>query len=147
MHPCATTATQRESVPVRVRQTARRLALEFLAHKARSHKLIAEIFSESARITLIVYNARRQQDQHALHARILGTDFDRLLVALGLFFQNRSDLHSEVPLANNIGDRIGAFWLVACAFGPFFGWVATALPPTTGSWRCEWSGESRHLPS
>ena len=57
-----------------------------------------------------------------------------LLVALGFFFQNRSAFHTNVPLANNIGDRIGAFWLVACTFGPFLGWVAMALPLTAGSW-------------
>lgn len=58
-----------------------------------------------------------------------------LLVALGFFFQNRSAFHTPVPATNNIGDRIGAFWLVACAFGPFFGWLMMALPLTNGSWR------------
>lgn len=58
-----------------------------------------------------------------------------LLVALGLFFQNRSAFHTSVPFANGIGDRIGAFWLVACAFGPFLGWATSALPLTAGSWR------------
>lgn len=33
-------------------------------------------------------------------------------------------------------DRIGAFWLVACLFGPFFGWLVTTgvFPITPNSW-------------
>src|SRR6201999_2194471 len=33
-------------------------------------------------------------------------------------------------------DRIGAFWLVGCAFGPFFGWLVIEAwrPLTTESW-------------
>lgn len=58
-----------------------------------------------------------------------------LLIAVGLFFQTRASFHTRVPAANKIGDRIGAFWLVACAFGPFFGWLITAVPPSAGSWR------------
>jgi hypothetical protein len=58
-----------------------------------------------------------------------------LLVALGLFFQNRSAFHTDVPAANNFADRIGAFWLVACAFGPFFGWLITTFPLSASSWR------------
>jgi hypothetical protein len=31
---------------------------------------------------------------------------------------------------------VGAFWLVSCAFGPFFGWVLTSIAPLTAtSWR------------
>ena len=58
-----------------------------------------------------------------------------LLVALGLFFQNRNAFHTHVPAANNIADRIGAFWLIACTFGPFLGWLMMALPLTVASWR------------
>jgi MFS family permease len=60
-----------------------------------------------------------------------------LLVALGLFFQNRSAFHTEVAPANRIGDRIGGFWLLACAFGPLLGWFisSTVFPVTIGSWR------------
>jgi len=60
-----------------------------------------------------------------------------LLVALGLFFQNRSAFHTEVAPANRIGDRVGGFWLLACAFGPLLGWFisSTVFPLTLGSWR------------
>jgi hypothetical protein len=60
-----------------------------------------------------------------------------LLIALGFFFQNRTAYHSSVALKSNFADRLGAFWLVACAFGPFFGWVLTAPAYllTVGSWR------------
>lgn len=61
-----------------------------------------------------------------------------LLVALGLFFQNRSAFHTRVRSTNSVADRIGAFWLMACTFGPFFGWVTSALPLTAGSWRWQY---------
>jgi len=61
-----------------------------------------------------------------------------LLVSLGLFAQSRSDLHTRVALRHNLADRIGAFWLMACAFGPFFGWLITALPPSTGTWKWQY---------
>jgi hypothetical protein len=33
-------------------------------------------------------------------------------------------------------DRIGAFWLVSCAFGPLFSWfLASIVPLTPASWR------------
>jgi hypothetical protein len=60
-----------------------------------------------------------------------------LLIALGFFLQNRTAYHTSVALKSNLGDRLGAFWLVACAFGPFFGWLLTAPAYllTVGSWR------------
>lgn len=59
-----------------------------------------------------------------------------LLAAIGLYFLPRSEYHSPVPLRGDWADRLGAFWLVSCAFGPFFGWVLTAtLPLTVVSWR------------
>ena len=33
---------------------------------------------------------------------------------------------------------IGAFWLVACAFGPFFGWIVTAVGLTEGTWKWQY---------
>jgi len=65
-----------------------------------------------------------------------------LLLALGLFFQSRSAFHTSELVANNIGDRIGAFWLLACTFGPFLGWVMTALPLNTGSWRWQYAARA-----
>ena len=41
-------------------------------------------------------------------------------------------------MEGSIADRIGAFWLVACAFGPFFGWIITEFPPTAASWRWQY---------
>lgn len=58
-----------------------------------------------------------------------------LLAAIGLYFLPRPDYHSPVPLRGDWVDRLGAFWLVSCAFGPFFGWILTsALPLTVTSW-------------
>jgi len=59
-----------------------------------------------------------------------------LLWAIGLYFRPRTEYHSPVKLRGDWADRVGAFWLVACAFGPFFGWAVTeALPITQSSWR------------
>jgi len=60
-----------------------------------------------------------------------------LLSAIGLYFQPRKEYHSPVLLKGNWLDRVGAFWLVACVFGPFLGWIMTqgAVPITVNSWR------------
>jgi hypothetical protein len=59
-----------------------------------------------------------------------------LLAAIGLYFLPRTDYHSPVPLLGDWADRIGAFWLVCCVFGPLFGWMLTsALPLTVATWR------------
>jgi MFS family permease len=61
-----------------------------------------------------------------------------LLFALGLFIQNKPEYQTNVPMERSLADRIGAFWLIACAFGPFFGWIVTAFPPTIGSWKWQY---------
>ena len=60
-----------------------------------------------------------------------------LLTAIGLYFRPRTEYHSPVPLRGDWRDRVGAFWLVGCVFGPFFGWVVTsgAFPITQSSWQ------------
>jgi hypothetical protein len=60
-----------------------------------------------------------------------------LLCAVGLYFNPRTEYHSSVTLRGDWLDRVGAFWLVGCAFGPFFGWLITTgvLPITLTSWR------------
>lgn len=59
-----------------------------------------------------------------------------LLAATGLYFLPRPEYHSPVAPRGDWVDHLGAFWLVSCAFGPFFGWVLTSiLPLTVSSWR------------
>jgi hypothetical protein len=60
-----------------------------------------------------------------------------LLCAVGLYFRPRVEYHTPVPARGDWLDRVGAFWLVGCAFGPFFGWVLTAgaIPVTPASWQ------------
>lgn len=59
-----------------------------------------------------------------------------LLWAIGLYFRPRTEYHTPVRLRGDWIDKVGAFWLVACAFGPLFGWVVTeAFSITPGSWR------------
>jgi hypothetical protein len=61
-----------------------------------------------------------------------------LLFALGFFFQTKTEYHTRVPMEGSLADRIGALWLVACAFGPFFGWIITAFSPTESSWKWQY---------
>jgi len=60
-----------------------------------------------------------------------------LLAAVGLYFRPRTEYHSPVALRGGWADRIGAFWLVSCVFGPFFGWIVTTgvFPITLNSWQ------------
>ena len=61
-----------------------------------------------------------------------------LLFALGFFFQTKREYQSTVFMEGSIADRIGAFWLIACAFGPFCGWIIRAFPPTEASWKWQY---------
>jgi hypothetical protein len=61
-----------------------------------------------------------------------------LLFALGFHFQTKTEYHTNVPLEGNLADRIGAFWLVACAFGPFIGWIITSFSPSESSWKWQY---------
>ena len=60
-----------------------------------------------------------------------------LLTAVGLYFRPRTEYHSPVSSRGDWLDRVGAFWLIGCVFGPFFGWVITSgtFPITQSSWR------------
>jgi hypothetical protein len=59
-----------------------------------------------------------------------------LLAAVGLQFRSQTKYHTPVAARGDWLDWIGAFWLVSCAFGPFFGWMLTsALPLTASTWR------------
>jgi hypothetical protein len=60
-----------------------------------------------------------------------------LISAIGLYFGPRKEFHSPVALRGDWADRVGAFWLVGCVFGPFLGWIVTsgAIPVTLSSWR------------
>lgn len=46
-----------------------------------------------------------------------------VLLIVGLRFAHRTDVHTTVKPRNDIFDRVGAWWLMACAFGAFFGWL------------------------
>ena len=60
-----------------------------------------------------------------------------LLTAIGLYFRPRTEYHSPVRVHGDWLDRVGAFWLMGCAFGPLFGWIVTSgiFPITQQSWR------------
>ncbi|MBA3806296.1 MAG: hypothetical protein H0X14_11365 [Acidobacteria bacterium] len=59
-----------------------------------------------------------------------------LLAAVGLHFLVRPEYHTPVALRNDWMDRVGMFWLVACAFGPLFGWaLAATFELSAENWR------------
>jgi hypothetical protein len=59
-----------------------------------------------------------------------------LLAAIGVYFRPRTEYHTPVRLRGDWVDRIGAFWLVSCVFGPLLGWMITsAFPITTTTWQ------------
>jgi hypothetical protein len=59
-----------------------------------------------------------------------------VITAIALYFGPRTEYHTPVPLRGDWLDRIGAFWLVACVFGPLFGWILTSVAPIKlESWR------------
>jgi hypothetical protein len=62
-------------------------------------------------------------------------DVYSLLWAIALYFRPRTKYHTRVQLRGDWVDRIAAFWLVGCAFGPLLGWTVTeAFPITQKSW-------------
>ena len=61
-----------------------------------------------------------------------------LLFALGLYFRTKTQYHTQVRLKGGLADRIGAFWLAACTFGPFIGWAVTVVGVTESSWRWQY---------
>ncbi len=59
-----------------------------------------------------------------------------LLVALGFSIPDKPNPQTRAALKGGPLDYVGAFWLVACAFGPFFRWLATAaFTLTEENWR------------
>ena len=58
------------------------------------------------------------------------------LSGIGLYFLPRKEYHTPVALHEDWLDRIGAFWLMACVFGPVCVWILNALIPlTAANWR------------
>ncbi|MFL6253517.1 MAG: hypothetical protein ACJ74T_00705 [Pyrinomonadaceae bacterium] len=59
-----------------------------------------------------------------------------LLAGVGFYFAGRTEYHTQVEARGGWADRVGAFWLLACGLGPFFGWtLANAFTLTEGNWR------------
>lgn len=58
-----------------------------------------------------------------------------LLVALGFSIPDKPEYQAR-PASIGALNYVGGFWLVACAFGPFFGWLVTApaFEVTEGNW-------------
>ena len=59
-----------------------------------------------------------------------------LLAAVGYSVSDRPVSQIQADVKAGAFGRVGSFWLVACAFGPFFGWLVTAAPALTEeNWR------------
>jgi hypothetical protein len=48
-----------------------------------------------------------------------------LLVAVGFYYADKPEYHTTVGPKGGVLSYVGGFWFVACAFGPFFGWIVT----------------------
>jgi len=51
----------------------------------------------------------------------------QVLMVIGFRFRNRTEYQVKGPSTLSIWDKIGGFWLIACAFGAFFGWVSGSV--------------------
>jgi len=59
-----------------------------------------------------------------------------LLVALGYSISDGPGRQTQADAKVGPAGRVGSFWLVACAFGPFFGWLVTeGFTLTEENWR------------
>ena len=59
-----------------------------------------------------------------------------LLVALGYYVPDKPEYQTTAARRGGPLGYVGAFWLAACAFGPFFGWLVatTEFPLTEDNW-------------
>jgi len=48
----------------------------------------------------------------------------QILMVIGFRFRDRKDYQVEGPAQFGLLDKLGGFWLVACAFGAFFAWMS-----------------------
>jgi len=59
-----------------------------------------------------------------------------LLVGVGMYYAGRTEYHTRVAPRGDWLDRVGAFWLLSCGLGPFFGWALTGVfTLTEANWR------------
>lgn len=58
-----------------------------------------------------------------------------ILIAISDRYESEIDTHSEQKAKGDWIDRIGAFWLVCCAFGPLAGWAVSNVPHTVENWK------------
>ena len=48
----------------------------------------------------------------------------QILMIVGLRFSRRTEAHTTVKPRDDWIDRVGSFWLLACAFGAFLGYIS-----------------------
>jgi hypothetical protein len=51
----------------------------------------------------------------------------QILLIVGLRFVRRTEVYTIVEPRNDWIDKVGAWWLMACAFGALFGWLAGTM--------------------
>lgn len=71
-----------------------------------------------------------------------------LLAAAGFYYADMPEYHTPVRTGGGtfarLFARVGSFWLLACAFGPFFGWIITsgAVPLTEENWHWRYAARA-----
>ena len=89
-------------------------------------KVLGSIFITSALILLIFWLSFGELSYFSF-SFTFSLAVLQILIVLGLRFQDRTDLHASKPLKNNWLDKIGGFWLLACALGALGGWIFNQL--------------------
>lgn len=85
-------------------------------------KMLAAIAASTVLILLIFYLQSGELPFFAFGVAIFFAAF-QILIIVGLRFYNRTETHTTKKLQNDWIDKIGAWWLMACAFGALIGWL------------------------
>lgn len=59
----------------------------------------------------------------------------QILLIVGLRFANRTEVHPDAEARGDWLDKLGAWWLVACFLGAFFGWLCGKFGEMTPEYR------------
>ncbi|MEZ5428515.1 MAG: hypothetical protein R2747_19750 [Pyrinomonadaceae bacterium] len=96
-------------------------------------KVLASLFFSSVMILLRFWQMFGYLSAFAF-GFVIFTSALQVLIIVGLRFQNRTDLAVDQPERFNWLDWIGAWWLMACAGGAFFGWLCGNLAVAFPAW-------------
>ena len=92
--------------------------------------LIPQVFASiliSSLIIIVVFRIYFGEFAVFVFGFVLFLAVMQVLMVIGYRFQQRAEFHAKKEANFGLLDKIGGFWLIACAFGAFFGWVCGQL--------------------